>query len=389
MRADIVAAERAREVRDSIRAWRRAGFVSEECEAAALARYPDDRQRFGLGFRTLAFIFTIIAAWAIVGLAALYFLSASGASGFFAFWAVVMAAATEVQRGAWKRASAGAETATAWMAVLFAVVACVASTNEIKAAVLQLLIAGLLLCAAAAWRWGDAVFFLGAAVSAFGLLTQADFARILWIVAAGLLLPLCLSASRESRLGPSHRFGAVLVGLVSTLALYGALHLWSWDKGLIEDMNLYSHRVSGPPGPEGLRPLALVATALLPPAFLLLGWRRREPWLLHAGLLLIGVSIATIRLYRAVMPLSFALILIGASCIVLALLARRFLRSGDAGERSGFTADPLLDNTNRTEVIRVVTTVASFTPTAQAAPERGGFEGAGGGFGGGGATGRF
>ena len=103
----------------------------------------------------------------------------------------------------------------------------------------------------------------------------------------------------------------------------------------------------------------------------------------------IGVSIATIRLYREVMPLSLALILIGGSSLALALGVRRFLRAGPKGERHGFTADPLLDNSNRTEAIRIVTTMASFAPTAQAAPDRSGFEGGGGGFGGGGATGTY
>jgi hypothetical protein len=111
--------------------------------------------------------------------------------------------------------------------------------------------------------------------------------------------------------------------------------------------------------------------------------------LLYSGLLLIGVSIATIRLYHAVMPLSLALILIGSACLALALGVRRWLRSSPNGERHGFTADPLFDNTNRTEVIRSVVAAASFTPAAQAAPATPAFEGGGGSFGGGGASGGY
>ena len=89
------------------------------------------------------------------------------------------------------------------------------------------------------------------------------------------------------------------------------------------------------------------------------------------------------------MPLSFALILIGSACLALALAVRRWLRGGDQGERDGFTADPLFDNTNRTEAIRAAVAMASFTPEAQPTPSRPAFQGGGGGFGGGGAAGSF
>ena len=101
------------------------------------------------------------------------------------------------------------------------------------------------------------------------------------------------------------------------------------------------------------------------------------------------MSIATIRLYREIMPLSLALILIGAACLGLALWVRRWLRGGPGGERAGFTADPLFDDTNRTEVIQSVVAMASFTHSAQAVPGRSGFEGGGGRSGGGGATGTY
>jgi hypothetical protein len=180
----------------------------------------------------------------------------------------------------------------------------------------------------------------------------------------------------------------VTLGAVAILALYAAVHIWSLDEHVVEALRA-AH--SGPEGPvdPALRTLSILATALLPPCLLLLGWRRREPLLLYAGLLLVGASIATIRHYREVMPLSFALILIGAACLALALFSRRWLRSGEKGERDGFTADPLLDNTNRTEAIRSVVAMASFTPAAQPPASRPAFQGGGGGFGGGGATGSF
>ena len=180
----------------------------------------------------------------------------------------------------------------------------------------------------------------------------------------------------------------MILGGVAILALYGAAHIWSFDEHLVESMNVTGATPRQAPLPPA-RLLSILATVLLPTALLSIGWRRREPLLLSAGLLLIGVSIATIRLYRQVMPLSFALILIGAACVGMALAVRRWLRSGNKGERHGFTADPLFDNANRTEAIRSVVAMASFTPAAQPSASRPPFEGGGGGFGGGGATGTY
>jgi len=390
MNAEIVAADRVKETRDAARAWRRAGFIGEEALARILALYPDDRHRFGPGFRALAFIFTGIASWAIIGLWFALFDARLDRAGSFVVWALVLAALTEFQRGPWKRADAGAESATALMAALLAVIAGVIGFGGTRLDDLpvRFLVSAFCVSSLAAWRWGDKLLFLGAGLSGFGLLAQAGEGRLLWIVASGVLIPVCIAASRNRALAPSYRWGAVILGAVAILALYGAVHIWSLDERLIESMRA-AHAAPRQPAAPALRSLSILATALLPPGLLLAGWRRREPLLVFAGLLLIGASIATIRLYRQVMPLSFALILIGAACVGLGLLVRNWLRSGNTGERHGFTADPLFDHANRTEAIRSVVAMASFTPAAQGPAPRPAFEGGGGGFGGGGATGTY
>ncbi len=395
MRVEVVAAERAKDVRDAARAWHRAGFIVEEVLSRIVSLYPDDRRRLGPGFRALAFIFAGVAALAMVGVGLIKATHRDAVSGLLVFWAVVMALLTELQRGPWKRHDAGAESATATMAALFAVVASVIagidpfidSSNEW---LIRLFTSACAICVVAAWRWGDRLFFLGTALSGFGLLAQTGHGRLLWLLASLILIPTCLRAARHARLAPSHRNGAMILGAVAVVALYGSIHIWSWDQRAIESMDS-----AAPPSTSdaaALRPfrsLSILATALLPPGLLLIGWRRREPSLLYAGLLLIGVSIATIRLYHAIMPLSFALIRIGACCLALALWVRRWLRSGERGERAGYTADPLFDRANRTDAIQSVVAMASFTPAAQAASTRPAFEGSGGNFGGGGATGNY
>lgn len=387
------AAERAKEIRDEARGWRRAGFINEEVLRRTLSLFPDDRERFGPGFRALAFLFAGFACVVMVGLALVLF----EPRGEFAlgvqlcFWAVALAALTEVQRGSWKRADAGAENATAYASVILGVLGIVALTESLPTdarlfgTATRTIAVLLVACAVAAWRYGDMVLFAGGALSGFALLVQTGHGRLLWILVGALLVPVCLRAARDPRLGPSHRRGSVIVGAVAIVALYVAAHVWSFDQRLIE----WTHDFNTPPGPLPFRWLSILATALLPPFLLGLGWRRREPLLLYSGLLLIGISIATIRLYHSVLPLSFALILIGGSCLGLALAVRRWLRAGEKGERDGFTADPLFDDTNRTEAIRAVVAVASFTPAAQPTASRPAFEGGGGSFGGGGATGGF
>ena len=391
MKAEIVAAERAKEAREAARAWRRSGFIPQEVLNRVIEMYPDDRKRFGPGFRVLAFIFALLASFTLVGLWFDLFDSNPRNGMSFFVWALVLAALTELQRGPWKRADAGAEIATALAAVVLAAVAGTVGFggSQIDEAVLRLLVSTTLACSIAAWRWGDALFFLGAGLSSFGLFAQAGHGRLLWIAAALILIPMCIAGARLERFAPSSRKGFVILGAVAVLALYAAVHVWSFDQHLIESMSVIGHGGAVSAEPTGIRSFSILATALLPPALLLIGWRKREPLLLYAGLLLIGASIATIRLYREVMPLSLALILIGAFCIALAFGVRRWLRSGDKGECCGFTADPLFDDTNRTEAIRSVVAMASFTPTAQPPASRPAFEGGGGRFGGGGATGSY
>lgn len=388
MRAQAAAAERAKEVRDAALGWKRAGLADETVLKEVLARYPDDRHRFGLGFRILAFVFTSIAVWAAIFISFLFVSHDLDEPALFFVWAAILAGATELQLGPWARANAGAESATGLIAVFMAILGGVLigdpSFSEFKA---RFLISALAFCGLAAWRWGGGPFFIAATLAGFGLLGQAVQGRFLWIAASLLLIPVCLRAARSPRCPPSHRRGATLVGAVAILALYAAIHVWSWDHGVIEALRLSDLSADLPAPPYRL--LAVGATAVLPALFLLAGWRLREPLLLHSGLLLVGASIATIRLYHSVMPLSVALILIGSLCLGLALWVRRWLRGSDVGERDGFTADPLFDHNNRAQVIQSVVAMASFTPAARPAAEPAGFEGGGGSFGGGGASGNF
>lgn len=396
MRPDIAAADRAKDVRDAAKAWARAGLVAREAAARVEALYPDDRQRFGPGFRVVAFVFAWMAGWSCMGFFFMPFALVGSESWglMMLMWGGVLAFATEYQRGPLKRADAGAESATGLMAAGFVLSGCVGLLERTlgrpgNPEALAIPALATAIAATAALRWAERIYFLGAMISFYVLLAQTFFGRVAWIVASLALLFWGLGAARSERHAPSHRAGARVVVACAVLALYASVHVWSFDHRIIEEMNAFGRRGA----PTGLWPpmrsLAILATGLMPLALIAAGWRRRETLLVHLGLVLTLASIASIRLYRSFLPLWLALIVVGAVCLGLALALRRWLRSGDGGERHGFTADPLLDEQNRTAVIRAVALAASLTPSA-AAPRTGpSFEGKGGGFGGGGATSGF
>ena len=387
MNADLVDADRRREVRNAASGWRASGFLSEEQFRRCAALYSDTYARLGPGFTVLSFVFTGVAIVAAMGFFMVLFQPrADGAIGMFSLLgAFALVGLTETQRGTWKRIHCGSDDATAFIAALFGVIGVVlwsgVTFNNHFASVL--FGTTFIVCAAAAWRWGDLLFWAFGGLSLFGWLAQGAHGRALWVLAAACLIPITLRWKDDEALSPSHRKGLAAITLVSVVALYAAIHVYSWDNGWIE-FSLAKPQPSSP-----LRLLSILATAVLPPALLLIGFRRREPLLIYSGLLLLALSIATIRLYYNVMPLWAALILAGTACLAGALTLRRWLRSGPDGERCGFTADPLFENKSRTAVVQAVVSMASFTPTAQAPAESAAFKGGGGRFGGGGASGGF
>lgn len=72
-----------------------------------------------------------------------------------------------------------------------------------------------------------------------------------------------------------------------------------------------------------------------------------------------------------------------------AAVLRRFLDKGAGRERAGFTAVPLGEEQGKRRAIEILAGVATLTPAAPAATEKPRFQGGGGEFGGGSASGEF
>jgi uncharacterized membrane protein len=179
-----------------------------------------------------------------------------------------------------------------------------------------------------------------------------------------------------------------MVLLVTGLgAAYAAINVYSLDVGLIEELATLIRTPSALAPP--LFVLAALATAVLPLAILLWGWRSRRTVVLDTGIVLAALSLVTLRHYVRVAPLWTVLTVSGAALIVLALAVERALRRGLDRERGGFTAEALFSGA-REGALQTVPVVAAFTPApAVTKTEEQGFVGRGGAFGGGGASDRF
>ncbi|HNX96550.1 MAG TPA: hypothetical protein PKK12_02625 [Candidatus Aminicenantes bacterium] len=378
----IERAERRQEVRDAARQWAAGKHIDAATRSLIEAAYPDDRHRFTGTFRVVAFG---AAAFAAVSSFALLLLAARpregrGAGLLALGFAVVLVATTEYLRGPLRWLHAGAETATALLAGLagqFGLLLLLFgdSFGDGKDFLRVLAGLGVVLFAALVWRYGMA----SAAAIAMGylglLLTQFPAARWSWILAALLLGALAFRGQEEARLAPSLRLACSVVLGMALAGLYLAVNLFGWDRQLFE---------SGGWAPLPLRAVFIAATALLPLAVLFWGVACRSRLLLSCGLLLAAASLVTVRQYWHLAPTWALLTAGGALLIALALGVRRWLAGGPAGERGGFTAQPLRGEEGGG---LAETAVALVIVPPQPAPDtRGEFAGEGGRSGGAGAS---
>jgi hypothetical protein len=242
--------------------------------------------------------------------------------------------------------------------------------------------------AVSAWRWGSPLFAGLSAVSLFVLMARLPSGRVLWVLAGVALAGLAARRLDDGALAPSFRRAATVLLLAGIAAVYVAVNVYSLQHRSLEGLLRFM--------PERVTPtasvfaVAAIATAVLPVVILAWGLRSRRRLLIHAGIVLVAVSLLTLRYYVHVAPAWVVLTLSGMVVIVLALAVERALRRAPGGELAGFTADPLFSDERQRQLLDVVPVVATLTPPAAApVPAEKGFVPGGGGFGGGGASDRF
>lgn len=388
MRADAAAADRRHEVREAARAWRGAGAIDEATLAAIEATHPDDRARLGPAFRTLVFFFTGIVTLALLGLFTVVVDFAQGESTLLIVFGLLLIAATEVQTGPLRRAQGGSEAATAFLGVVCLFVGAawhLARTGLHEDVWINMALAlTVVLCAAAAWRWGYALFAAAAVALLFVLAARFPQGRLLWIVGGFAAALALVRAGDAAALCPAHRRGARAGAAVALTGVYLAVNVRSWEARWIEWVS------PGDPAPivsDALFVAAGVGTALLPLLTLFWGVRTRRRWLIALGVGGVIASLVTLRYYVHVAPLWVVLTAGGAAALAVAAAVRRYLESGPGGERAGLTTDPLFSGDEAPGALEIA--VAAATPHDRAerpAPE---FEPGGGRYGGGGAGGTY
>lgn len=387
MTREIEAADRSEEVRAAARAWNRAGAIDERTLDAVVKEYPDDRSRLKPAFRVLLFLFTLVAAGSAFAVLAVNDVPVGALLGLAAVGSI---ATTELQIGKLRRADAGAEEATAFLSFWF-LVAFLAWLLEGSGGSLPwrfLSGVGAVVAALAAWRWGLSFFGALSAACLFFSLCFWSGARISWIFAAlGLVAPL-LSAGVSPRLAPSHRRAADRALVTVLGALYLAIHLGSCDSRLLERVALLGPPVEGWVSCPG-RPVYIAATALLPPILLAGGILLRRPLLLRMGVLFGVASLITLRFYVHLAPLWIVLLLSGVAAVALGMLLNRFFENGLGGERHGFTAKPLYEDARSKALDFGLGMAPAPGAPGTDTPGKPGFQGAGGDYGGGGASGKY
>ncbi len=394
MTPDAERADRNREARLAALGWLRAGALDADGLVKVTRLYPDDRVRLGPAFRVLVFVFAaiaLVAFWLLAFAIADWSSRFAGASALV--YGVALAVATDVQIGTLRRDQAGAEAATGLLSIAFLLGGTGWLLDDVtgvrgRSFAIAFLAIGVLLGAAAAIRWGSNVHAVIAVVSLYALLLQLPAARGLWAVATLVLAPLALAGSSAAGIAPRHRRSCEIVLVLSLVALYVAVHVGSWDSGLLETV------VGGwleEPRASPLRALFIVGTAALPLALLVLGIAQRRRLLIHLGIGLGVASLVTLRFYVHVAPLWVVLTGGGVVALGVALGLRRYLASGPNGERGGFTADPLFDDPAKRHALEAAASIVAATPAAasKAAAEPSSFTGGGGDSGGGGASDRF
>lgn len=384
-------------MREAAQGWRGAGAIDETTERAIREAFPDPRVTPSVVWRVLTAC--VVAAIVICTFAALAFAFRPRESGIQLLLFLLGSAAlaiTERLEASPASALRGAAGATAFLGIgflLFGLGLFLFETmrmgvdSALDGALDALLLASAVAWGLGGWRWGSAVFAALSGVSLFLFLGRWPYGRVLWLLAGAALAGLAARRLDDFSLAPSHRRSAAVLVVAGILAVYAAVNVYSLDQHLLEDFgrNSAARSVRW----AGLFVLSAAATALLPLYVLVWGARSRRTFVIDTGIVLLALSLVTLRHYVHLAPLWVVLTLAGVALVVLALAVERALRRAPGREIAGFTADPLFADERRAKALQVVPVIAAFTPAAAVAEDEKSFTAGGGKFGGGGASENF
>ena len=373
------------EVRDAARGWRKAGAIDEATLAAIEAEFPHSRVELARAWKVLIFVLVSVA---VVGVqVGVFGFNPKGSATFFVF-AVILAAATEILRGS-RLTGTGSDAATSFWAAVMLIIAygILLDAGKSRGSLTATIALAGGVWAGACVRWGFSLYGAFAAVAGFLVLARLPFGRVAWGFGGAALCVITARLSAQRRLASPRRRAFAAVFVVSALALYGAINLYSLDYRMVELLDMGTPRWGPGALPAGARLASAVATALVPIAFIVWGLRARRRLVLDTGAVLAALSVLTVEYYvrfGSVTITAFGLALIG-----LALWLNRRLRQAPGEEIRGFTASPLFSAESSTLSPAAALAAAATVPVSPHSTDDADFSAGGGKYGGGGATGTF
>ena len=347
MKREWIAAERVEEVRASAEGWKRAGAIDSGTFEEISRRYPEPRPLPSPLWRALVFVFVSLALVLLLGAFAF---GARGSTGaltvlLLVFGAVSLVAA-EAQESAPRLALRGGAGATSFWGIVFFLAGVFlfleeASKVRVGGSLTLLLLAAFASWALAAWRWGNPVYAVLAAISLFLLLARGPSGRLLWVACGAMMAFAFGGVLDRPSWAPSHRRCAEALVACGLLGTYAAVNLYALDHRLVESIR--GVRLT-PLEPDFFQRIsAMAGTAVVSVAVLSWGIRSRRAFVIDTGVVLTALSLLTLRFYVHIAPLWVLLIAAGAALVLLALALNRWLARGTQSERKGFTAESLFD----------------------------------------------
>lgn len=385
MRRAWVDAERAAEVRDAARDWKQAGAIDADTLAAIEAEFPHSRLELAPAWKVLIFVLVSVA---VVGIqVGVFGFNPKGSGSFFVF-AVILAAVTEVLRGS-RLAGTGSDAATSFWAAVMLIIAygILLEAGKSRGSLTATIAFAAGVWAGACVRWGFSLYGAFAAVAAFLVLTRFPFGRVAWGFLGAALCVITARLSARPRFALPRRRAFATVFVVSALALYGAINLYSLDRRIVELLGIGTPRWGPGALPADVRLASAVATALVPIAFIVWGLRARRRLVLDTGAVLAALSALTLEYY--VRFGSVEITLFGLTLIALALWLNRRLTRASGEELRGFTASPLLSAESEALSPVAALAAAATVPVLPHPADDADFSAGGGKYGGGGASGTF
>jgi len=394
MRQNSAAWERAAEVHEAAQGWLRVGAIDEPTGHAIREVFPDPCITPSAVWRVLtACVVAAVILFTFEAFSIAFRPNETGHQVLLFLFAGASLASADLLEASPRFARRGAAGAASFLGVGFLLASFglfLVDTLHMRPddAIDAILIASFLAWAAGCRRWGGPLFAALSAVSLFLFLGRLPYGRVLWALVGAALAGVAARRLDEASWAPSHRRAAAVLVVAGVVAAYAAVNVYSLERHLLEDLGRFAARriVAS----RGLIVLSALATAAVPLAVLAWGARSRRTFLLDTGIVLLALSLVTLRHYVHIAPLWAMLTLSGAALVVLTLAVERALRRAREGDIAGFTADPLFSDERRQHALQIVPVVAAFTPAGPGPAAQGkDFTGGGGKFGGGGAGEKF